>query len=65
MAARDAQRTRSIEMADFGIHPNPSLKPLVLPLDFSVRNMEYMIQQGYSLMDKSMLRFKEKLTKKY
>lgn len=61
---RDTQREKNAEKANFGIHPNFNLKPLIFPLDFSAKNTEYMIRQGYILMNESMSQLKEELIKK-
>lgn len=49
--------------ADFEIHPNLSVKPLVSPLNFSVRNAKYMIKQGEMLTDSSIGSLNQQLAK--
>lgn len=45
-----------VDRVDLTIHPNLSLIPFISPLTFSVKNAEFMIQEGRKITEKKVLR---------
>ncbi len=48
---KQVQEKRKKEKANLEIRPSISIKPLIFPLNFSEKNVKYMIRQGRELMD--------------
>lgn len=58
-----SQKDNIQEKADYSIHPNLSLRPFISPLNFSLRNANFMIEKGRSLTEQVMPNLKEVLFK--